>query len=130
MRPFARYLIAGQRPAEVFQMNRLTKTIAAIMAVCSLSMSGVAFGDCSSLNNKTLAEVVKLLGGDTNESNWKQTIGAYMENVSCERIYFHVTSATTSSSPACAESTACYFSDESDGGSSDEPIECDVVSCN
>ena len=112
-------------------MNRLTKTIAAIIAVCLLSVSGVAFGDCSSLNDKTLAQVVELLVADTDESNWKQSIGNYMQSVSCERIYFHVTSATTSSPPACAESTACsYFSDESDGGSSDEPIECDVVSCN
>jgi len=110
-------------------MNKLTKTIAAIIAVCLLSVSGVAFGDCSTLHNKTVAQVVDLLADGTDESNWKQNIGDYMERVSCERIYFHVTSSTTSTSPACAENTACsYFSEE--GGQSDEPIECDVVSCN
>ncbi|MGA0266163.1 MAG: hypothetical protein ACO3KY_09785 [Lysobacterales bacterium] len=117
-------------------MNKLTKTIAAIIAVCLLSVSGVAFASsgCSGLQVRTVQEVIGSL--DEGET-WQSKLIAHLENISCSQIYFHYARATTSSAPNCAEPTRCTLStaldDESGGG---DTIDCvfftggGIASCN
>ena len=110
-------------------MNRLTKTIAAITAVCLLSVSGVAFAysNCEDLQIRTLNAVIDLL-----DESEKEAFKAHLDGISCNQIVYHFRGAAMTKAPACEGTTTCSYQDDEGGG--DTPIEdCEfvngIVSC-
>ena len=111
-------------------MNRVTKTIAAITAVCLLSVSGVAFAiaesedsGCSGLQVETVKIVIGRL--DKNK-DWISNFIQQLEAIKCNQIAFHFRGAAMTKAPACEGTTTCSYQDDEGGG--DTPIEdCDIV---
>ncbi len=104
-------------------MNRLTKTIAAIIAVCLLSVSGVAFAysDCDDLQNQTLDAVIDLL-----DESEKENFKAHLQGISCNQIVYHFRGAAMTSAPACVGTTTCTLSVEDDEGGGDI-TDCEII---
>ena len=115
-------------------MNRLTKTIAAIIAVCLLSVSGVAFAysDCNNFQNQTLDAVIDLLERGSDE---EAAFAEHLQGISCGQIAFHFRNSTMANAPACEGTTTCtsiILDDEGGGDITDCVVIGDdnIVSCN
>ena len=104
-------------------MNRLTKTIAAIIAVCLLSVSGVAFAisDCNALQKRTLDAVIDLLDESEKKKFWP-----HLQGISCNQIVYHFRGAAMTSAPACVGPTTCTLRVEDDEGGGDI-TDCEII---